>query len=57
MKNADLVDGGFGRAPKFPQTFSIQWLLRHHYYTKNEEALKQALLSLDKMIQEEFMTR
>ena len=29
MKNADEKDGGFGRAPKFPQTFSIQWLLRH----------------------------
>ncbi len=50
MKNADKAEGGFGRAPKFPQTFSIQWLLRYHYYTENEEGLQQALLSLDKMI-------
>ncbi|MGB8192226.1 MAG: thioredoxin domain-containing protein [Chitinophagaceae bacterium] len=50
MKQADKKEGGFGRAPKFPQTFSIQYLLRHYHYTKNEEALQQALLSLDKMI-------
>ena len=50
MKNADEKDGGFGRAPKFPQTFSIQWLLRHHYYSKNDKALQHALFSLDKMI-------
>jgi uncharacterized protein len=28
MKQADKEWGGFGRAPKFPQTFSIQFLLR-----------------------------
>ena len=50
MKSADKECGGFGRAPKFPQTFSIQFLLRYHYKTKNEEPLQQALLSLDKMI-------
>jgi uncharacterized protein YyaL (SSP411 family) len=50
MNAADTVEGGFGRAPKFPQTFSIQWLLRHYHYTKQETALQQALLSLDKMI-------
>jgi len=49
LKLADKELGGFGRAPKFPQTFSIQFLLRYHYLTKNEEALKQACLSLDKM--------
>jgi len=51
MKTADTEWGGFGRAPKFPQTFSIQFLLRYHYQTGNEEALRQARLSLDKMIQ------
>ncbi len=51
MKSADKEWGGFGKAPKFPQTFSIQFLLRYHYITKNEEALQQALLSLDKMIE------
>src|SRR5258706_6315797 len=50
VNNADKEWGGFGKAPKFPQTFSIQFLLRYHYVTKNEEALKQAMLSLDKMI-------
>lgn len=51
MKSADRQWGGFGKAPKFPQTFSIQFLLRYHYHTGNEEALNQALLSLDRMIE------
>ncbi|HOZ68615.1 MAG TPA: thioredoxin domain-containing protein [Chitinophagaceae bacterium] len=50
MKTADRQWGGFGKAPKFPQTFSIQFLLRHHYFTGEPAALEQALLSLDKMI-------
>ncbi len=51
MKQADKQWGGFGHAPKFPQTFAIQFLLRHYYTTKNQDALDQALLSLDKMIE------
>ncbi|MDQ3844807.1 MAG: DUF255 domain-containing protein, partial [Bacteroidota bacterium] len=59
MKSADRVWGGFGRAPKFPQTFTIQFLLRYHSAFQNipatatewDEALQQALLSLDKMMQ------
>ncbi len=51
MKSADTEWGGFGKAPKFPQTFTIQFLLRYHYITANEQALKQAVLSLDKMIE------
>ena len=50
LENADTSWGGFGRAPKFPQTFSIQFLLRHYHFTKDASALKQALLSLNKMI-------
>lgn len=50
MKTADRDEGGFGRAPKFPQTFTIRFLLHHYYYTKKQEALQQACLSLDKMI-------
>ncbi len=50
MKSADRQWGGFGKAPKFPQTFSIRYLLRYHYFTGNTDALSQALLSLDKMI-------
>jgi uncharacterized protein YyaL (SSP411 family) len=67
MKTADKEWGGFGSAPKFPQTFSIQFLLRYHYALARREserskvspakedlketALTQALLSLDKMIE------
>lgn len=51
LQQADIEWGGFGRAPKFPQTFSIQYLLRHYRITKDEKALQQALLSLDKMMQ------
>jgi len=50
LENADRVWGGFGNAPKFPQTFSIQFLLRHYHFTEDQSALDQALLSLDKMI-------
>ncbi len=50
IKQADKEWGGFGKAPKFPQTFTIEYLLRYYYYTKNEEALQQACLSLNKMI-------
>ncbi|MEP7280230.1 MAG: thioredoxin domain-containing protein [Bacteroidota bacterium] len=49
MKTADKIKGGFGGAPKFPQTFSIQYLLRYFYFYRNEAALQQASLSLDKM--------
>ncbi|HKP31885.1 MAG TPA: thioredoxin domain-containing protein, partial [Chitinophagaceae bacterium] len=49
LKNADAKEGGFGRAPKFPQTFSIQYLLRDYYYTNDPRTLDQAVLSLDKM--------
>ena len=51
MQSADKECGGFGRAPKFPQSFSIQFLLRYHYVKDNETALQQACLSLDKMIE------
>ncbi len=51
LANADTIWGGFGKAPKFPQTFSIQFLLRHHHFTKDAKSLDQALLSLDKMMQ------
>lgn len=51
MQQADKHWGGFGKAPKFPQTFVINLLLRFHHYTGKEEALEQACLSLDKMLQ------
>lgn len=51
LKNADTEWGGFGSAPKFPGTMAITFLLDHHFYFGNKDALKQALLSLDKMIE------
>jgi uncharacterized protein YyaL (SSP411 family) len=50
MKTADTEWGGFGNAPKFPQTLTISFLLRFAHLTGNEHAKNQALLSLDKMI-------
>jgi uncharacterized protein YyaL (SSP411 family) len=50
MGQADRVWGGFGKAPKFPQTFTINFLLRFFHFTGNREAKDQACLSLDKMI-------
>jgi uncharacterized protein YyaL (SSP411 family) len=51
MRSADKEWGGFGRAPKFPQTQVITFLLRYYYITQNSEALDQTLLSLDKMME------
>jgi uncharacterized protein YyaL (SSP411 family) len=45
----DTVDGGFGRAPKFPQTFAIDALLRHAQRTHDSGSLANALLCLDAM--------
>jgi hypothetical protein len=50
MSSADKVWGGFGRAPKFPQTFNIQFLLQYFHYSSDADALQQALLSIDKML-------
>ncbi len=51
LKTADKEWGGFGRAPKFPQTFTIKFLLRYHQFSGDDASLRQALLSLDKMMQ------
>lgn len=51
MKQADRQWGGFGNAPKFPQSFVIRYLLQHYHFTQNQEALTQACLCLDKMIE------
>ncbi|MFM7068368.1 MAG: thioredoxin domain-containing protein, partial [Actinomycetes bacterium] len=41
--------GGFGGAPKFPQSMSIDHLLRDHLRTGNPDALQVATTSLDAM--------
>lgn len=51
MKTADKTWGGFGYAPKFPQTFMIRFLLIYDYLFDDKEALIHAKLSLKKMMQ------
>ena len=50
LKMADKEKGGFGNAPKFPGTMAITYLLEHHHFSGDEEALTHALISLDAMI-------
>jgi hypothetical protein len=45
----DNQEGGFGGAPKFPHSTDISFLLRYHRKTGNPEALRMAVLSLEKM--------
>ena len=45
----DNAEGGFGGAPKFPHSMDVSFLLRYHRRTRNPEALRMAVLSLDKM--------
>jgi len=47
--NIDLRNGGFGNAPKFPMSSSLQFLLHFHYLTWNKDALKAVTTTLDKM--------
>jgi uncharacterized protein len=49
LANADTTNGGFGKAPKFPQTFSINCLLQSALFFKNDAALTHAELCLTKM--------
>ena len=65
MKAADKQWGGFGRAPKFPQTFTINFLLQYAFHNESKivggstpplhlergPGGEVALLSLDKMMQ------
>jgi len=48
MKTADKEWGGFGRAPKFPQTFIINFLLHYGDVKKNKEALEVFKMNYDK---------
>lgn len=49
LANADKKEGGFGAAPKFLQTASIQYLLQYAQLSGNEKYKDHALLSLTKM--------
>ena len=41
--------GGFGRAPKFPQAMTIEWLIARHVRTGEAEPLEAAVHALDAM--------
>jgi uncharacterized protein YyaL (SSP411 family) len=45
----DREHGGFGRAPKFPQAMTIDFLLAHHLRTGSPEAVQAATASLTAM--------
>ena len=45
----DSQHGGFGQAPKFPPSMTIDFLLRYHHRTGQESPLAMARLTLDKM--------
>ena len=47
--NIDFNYGGMAGEPKFPMPVGYQYLLLYHYLTKNEQALKAVLITLDKM--------
>ncbi|GJM33994.1 MAG: hypothetical protein DHS20C18_29950 [Saprospiraceae bacterium] len=46
----DRREGGFGGAPKFPSSMTLQFLLDFHALTGNQEALEHLEFSLKKMI-------
>jgi uncharacterized protein YyaL (SSP411 family) len=50
LHQADKEWGGFGTAPKFPQTMSLRFLLQYYRFTKDEATLQQVKLSVDSMI-------
>ena len=45
----DAANGGWGRAPKFPQPMTIEFLLRHHLATGDPRSLLVARRSLEAM--------
>src|SRR5438309_366279 len=45
----DSGEGGFGSAPKFPPSMSIDFLLRYYDRTGSDHALQMATLTLDRM--------
>jgi uncharacterized protein len=41
-RDYDTARGGFGGAPKFPPSMVLEFLLRHHYRTRDPAALRMA---------------
>ena len=49
VRTFDRVNGGFGGAPKFPPSMILEFLLRYHFRTGDEQALMMVGRTLDKM--------
>ncbi len=49
LRSFDAVNGGFGGAPKFPQPMGLEFLLRYHKRTGEEQALSMVEHTLEKM--------
>ena len=49
-QNFDTEHGGFGGAPKFPGTLSLQFLLEYYFFTGDQDALNHVRFSLSRMI-------
>ena len=49
--HVDMVHGGFGTQPKFPNPSNLEFLLRFWYATGNENFLNMVKLTLQKMAQ------
>jgi hypothetical protein len=47
--NFDATWGGFGRAPKFPRSMTLSFLMRFHKRSGDTSALQMATRTLDKM--------
>ncbi|KNX39382.1 thioredoxin domain-containing protein [Luteipulveratus halotolerans] len=45
----DWQHGGFGKAPKFPPTMTLEFLLRHHARTGDERSLRMATETCEAM--------
>lgn len=48
-KQFDSVNGGFGRAPKFPNSMTLSFLLRYWNKTGEQKAIKMVETTLEKM--------
>lgn len=50
LERADEEYGGFGGAPKFPQSMVLEYLLDYHYFTGDTDALAQVERTAEAMI-------
>ena len=48
-RSFDATNGGFGGAPKFPPSMTLEFLLRYHHRTGKEQALEMAERTCKKM--------